>query len=92
MKNVATSTARVFWSGRSQAVRLPKEYRFQGSVVTIHREGRRVVLEPPAVELDEKGWPKGYWADLPTVGPDFDVGDRQQPHERRDPLGPGRAR
>lgn len=40
------STARVFWSGRSQAVRLPKEFRFEGDRVKITREGRRVVLEP----------------------------------------------
>ena len=47
------STARVFWSGRSQAVRLPKEFRFEGDKVKITREGRRVVLEP--VE-DEWAW------------------------------------
>jgi len=38
--------ARLFWSGRSQAVRLPKEFRFEGDAVKITREGRRVVLEP----------------------------------------------
>jgi antitoxin VapB len=26
-------TAKIFWSGRSQAVRLPKEFRFEGSEV-----------------------------------------------------------
>jgi antitoxin VapB len=92
MKRTAISTARVFWSGRSQAVRLPKQYRFEGSVVSIHREGRRIVLEPPVVEVDEKGWPKGYWTNLPTVEPTFGVGHREQPHERRDPLFPGRTR
>eukprot|EP01035_Chromulina_nebulosa_P003007 gene3007-4108_t len=39
-------TAKIFWSGRSQAVRLPKEFRFEGSEVRIRREGRKVVLEP----------------------------------------------
>jgi antitoxin VapB len=38
--------ARVFWSGRSQAVRLPKEYRFEGSEVRIRRRGAAVILEP----------------------------------------------
>jgi antitoxin VapB len=38
--------ARVFWSGRSQAVRLPKEYRFDGSEVRIRRRGAAVILEP----------------------------------------------
>jgi antitoxin VapB len=38
--------AKLFLSGHSQAVRLPKEFRFYGTEVRIHREGRRVVLEP----------------------------------------------
>jgi antitoxin VapB len=39
-------TAKVFWSGRSQAVRLPKEYRFGTSEVRIRRHGNLVILEP----------------------------------------------
>lgn len=39
-------TARVFWSGRSQAVRLPKDYRFEGEEVRIRRHGSAVILEP----------------------------------------------
>jgi len=38
--------AKLFWSGRSQAVRLPKEFRFEGNEVLIRREGRSVILEP----------------------------------------------
>lgn len=38
--------AKVFWSGRSQAVRLPKEYRFDGNEVRIRRRGDAVILEP----------------------------------------------
>lgn len=38
--------ARVFWSGRSQAVRLPKEYRFDADEVRIRRRGAAVILEP----------------------------------------------
>ncbi|KRB19207.1 MULTISPECIES: antitoxin [Mesorhizobium] len=44
--------AKVFWSGRSQAVRLPKKYRFETSEVSIRREGRAVVLEPLAQDWD----------------------------------------
>ena len=40
--------AKVFWSGRSQAVRLPKEFRFQGDKVQIRRHGNQVILEPIA--------------------------------------------
>ncbi len=39
-------TAKVFWSGRSQAVRLPKAFRFEGEVVRIRRHGEAVILEP----------------------------------------------
>ncbi|WP_216851240.1 antitoxin, partial [Acidisphaera sp. L21] len=40
------ATAKVFWSGRSQAVRLPKEFRFEGTEVRVRREGKAVILEP----------------------------------------------
>lgn len=39
-------TAKVFWSGRSQAVRLPKSFRFDGAEVRIRRRGNAVILEP----------------------------------------------
>ena len=47
--------AKVFWSGRSQAVRLPKAYRFEGSEVHIRRDGDRVILEPVVPE-DDLAW------------------------------------
>ena len=39
-------TAKVFMSGRSQAVRIPKEFRFEGDEVTIRRSGDSLVLTP----------------------------------------------
>ena len=42
------SVARVFKSGNSQAVRLPKEFRFKGKEVEIFRRGDEVVLREPA--------------------------------------------
>jgi antitoxin VapB len=39
-------TAKLFKHGRSQAVRLPKEFRFAGSEVRVRRVGRGVLLEP----------------------------------------------
>ncbi|MBM3928364.1 MAG: AbrB/MazE/SpoVT family DNA-binding domain-containing protein [Sphingomonadales bacterium] len=48
-------TAKLFWSGRSQAVRLPKEFRFEGAEVTIRREGGRVILEAKDDE-DDRAW------------------------------------
>ena len=40
------STAKLFWSGRSQAVRLPKDFRMPGNEVRIRRHGAAVILEP----------------------------------------------
>lgn len=38
MNDMNPKTAKLFWSGRSQAVRLPKEFRFEGNEVRIRRE------------------------------------------------------
>ena len=46
-------TAKVFWSGRSQAIRLPKEFRFAAGEVRIRRHGNAVILEPIA---DDWSW------------------------------------
>ena len=47
-------TAKLFFNGRSQAVRLPKAFRFEGqSEVLIERDGDRVILRPasrPGIE------------------------------------------
>ena len=39
-------TAKIFANGRSQAVRLPKDYRFTGDDVFIKKIGKMVVLLP----------------------------------------------
>jgi antitoxin VapB len=39
-------TAKLFKSGRSQAVRLPKEFRFEGTEVRVRRVADGVLLEP----------------------------------------------
>lgn len=40
------NTAKVFWSGRSQAVRLPKDFRVEGREVRITRRGNAILMEP----------------------------------------------
>ena len=40
------ATAKVFVTGRSQAVRIPKQYRFSTDEVYIEREGERIILSP----------------------------------------------
>jgi antitoxin VapB len=41
-----SADAKLFWNGRSQAVRLPKEFRFVGDRVRVSRMGAGVLLEP----------------------------------------------
>jgi antitoxin VapB len=57
--------AKVFWSGRSQAVRLPKEFRFSSDTVLVRREGDLVILEPT------DGWPEDYVESFAGVPSDF---------------------
>lgn len=44
--------ARLFTHGRSQAVRLPKDFRLPGDRVRVRRAGDAVLLEPIASDLD----------------------------------------
>ena len=81
----ASSRAKVFWTGRSQAVRLPRAFRVSTREVSVRRDGDALVLEPIALERDEKGWPLAFWA-LAGAAPGFDVGERRVPHEREDVL------
>ena len=74
-------TAKLFKNGDSQAVRLPKEFRFAGDEVLIKRVGSAVVLLPKA-----KSWDT-LIESLEKFPPDF-MSDREQPGEveRRDSL------
>ena len=58
--------ARVFKTGRSQAVRVPKEFRFDSDTVLVHREGSSVILEPV------REWPVGYVESFAGVPDDFE--------------------
>jgi hypothetical protein len=66
-------------------VRLPKEFRFDVQEVSIHREGRQVILEPLEIERDDKGWPTAFWK-LAGSAPELNLGDRRIEHERGDVL------
>jgi antitoxin VapB len=68
--------AKLFKSGGSQAVRLPKEYRFEGQEeVLIFRKGRQVVLEPV-----RRSWSPEFLALAGSV-PDFPYPEEPQPAE-----------
>jgi antitoxin VapB len=49
-------TAKLFMHGRSQAVRLPKEFRLPGKEVRVRRIGHGVLLEPIDLPFDVKAW------------------------------------
>ena len=67
------NTAKIFWSGRSQAIRLPKEFRFEGDQVRIRRHGASVILEPIAADWS--------WLDALTgaLDEDFVAAAQEQP-------------
>jgi antitoxin VapB len=71
----AMNTARLFQSGRSQAVRLPKEYRFAGTEVVVQHFGNGVLLLPA-----DNPW-QTLQAGLAAFEPGF-VLTRQQPEEQ----------
>jgi antitoxin VapB len=46
-------TAKIFKNGRSQAIRLPAEFRFPGTEVIIEKEGDKVILRPKPSGWDD---------------------------------------
>ncbi len=58
-------TAKLFKNGNSQAIRLPKEFRFEGDEVLIYREGGHVVLQPKQSDWEH------FFFDVPPVSRDF---------------------
>ncbi len=73
--------AKLFKNGQSQAVRLPKEFRFEGDEVLIKKAGNAVVLLPK-----KKSW-DALVDSLDQFTSDF-MADRSQPtkNDRREPL------
>ena len=65
-------TAKIFQNGQSQAIRLPKEYRFQGTKVYVKRIGNAVVLIP-----EQDSW-QTLVESLALFSDDF-MAERQQP-------------
>ena len=66
------NTAKLFKNGKSQAVRLPKQFKFQGNEVYIKRIGRNVILIPK-----DDPW-ESLISSLDNFSDDF-MADREQP-------------
>ena len=72
-----SKTAKLFTHGRSQAVRLPKEFRFEGDAVRVRRVDGGVLLQP-MVSLKE------WFAAMDKIGGDpLFKGGRKQPKATR---------
>lgn len=67
-------TAKLFRNGQSQAVRLPKEFRFEGEEVFIKRSGNVVVLIPSTHSWD------ALFGSLDKFSADF-MNERNQPEQ-----------
>ena len=78
--------AKIFTTGRSQAVRLPKEFRFSTKEVTIERQGDAVILRP---KLDSAAWAQKVMESLAAFGPDMQLERADEWHQAdRTPLTP----
>ena len=76
------STAKLFQNGQSQAVRLPKEFRFENmKEVFIKKINGMVVLIPKS---DKSVWDKMFDS-LDEVSDDF-MNTREQPTQKREEL------
>lgn len=74
-----TVLAKLFRHGGSQAVRLPKAFRFEGEEVTVRKEGNAVILEPVSVfkPRTPAEW-EVFWAEIDALSAG-DFPDRDQP-------------
>lgn len=65
METAALHTTKPFMSGRSQAIRIPKEYQFEDTEVIINRVGDSLVITPKASLKD------AFYTGLSMLSDDF---------------------
>lgn len=75
------TTAKVFISGNSQAIRLPKEFRVQVSRLEIFRRGKEIILREPEIGLTRA---LDILAEIPADF--FAEGRRDDPPQSREKL------
>ena len=73
-------TVRVFQSGNSQAVRLPKKFRFKSNTVCIHKEDNRIILteRPSSWDGFREGLGEGLSDDFSTESVLTNDGERKE--------------
>lgn len=72
-----TKLAKIFVNGRSQAVRLPQDFRFSGTQVRVTRQGLGVLLEPLAPTVED------WFSELDRFTEPFPERHRQPAAEKR---------
>ncbi|MBO9706988.1 MAG: AbrB/MazE/SpoVT family DNA-binding domain-containing protein [Caulobacter sp.] len=79
-----SARAKLFTHGGSQAVRLPKAFRFEGSEVSVRRDGDAVILEPvSATPFRTAEDLAALWARVDALaGGDFPERDQPKDQER----------
>ena len=70
-------TAKIFMNNRSQAVRLPKEFRFKAQEVFIRKVGSDVILSPRPLD-----W-SSYLAEAPVASVEYMEGIEDLPVQER---------
>ena len=85
---MSSTRAKLFKHGGSQAVRLPKAFRFDGAEVTIRRDGEAVVLEPVKTKAPPtRDDMAALWARIDAIGGGKDFPDREQPEPQENDFG-----
>lgn len=80
-----TVTARVFMSGRSQAVRLPAKLRLQAKVVRVEQIGNDLWLHPETPPERDMGlWLQHFYANTEALPADFLAERHDSPAQERD--------
>ena len=72
--------AKIFKNGRSQAVRLPKEFRFEENEVLIRKKGNDVILSPLS-----KSW-DAFFKETPLPSTDFMSSREDLPGQKREEM------
>ena len=74
----APKRGKVFVNGGSQAVRVPKEFKFDSTEVEIWKNGEVVSMRP----VKKRSWPKGFFEAIRITDPAF----KRQPQGKLPPA------
>jgi antitoxin VapB len=80
-----TSTAKLFMSGRSQAIRLPARLRLAASEVIIEQIGSALWVQPQPASVSDMGvWLQAFYASTEPLPEDFLAERQDAPPQERD--------